>query len=204
MLRYLGIMRSCHIPGMSVVKPVCNQGAESAGSMTVPTEASRDFNTLFNTGYRRLARLLYRVTGDTGRAEAAASEAFWRLHSKPPSAATNLEGWLYRTGLRLALDQLKKDRRRARYEALGSIFGLAASPHQVLEQTEERTRVRQVLGSLKADQVALILLQAEGLSYAELAVALHCKAGSVGTLLARAEEAFRKEYVHRYGPPRPP
>jgi RNA polymerase sigma-70 factor (ECF subfamily) len=174
----------------------------SADSMTVPKEASRDFNILFNTGYRRLARLLYRVTGDIGRAEEVACEAFWRLHAKPPAAKTNIEGWLYRTGLRLALDQLKRDRRRARYETLGAVFGFAASPHQALEQIEERTRVRRVLSALKADQVALILLRAEGLSYAELAAALHLHLGSVGTLLARAEEAFRKEYVHRYGQPR--
>ena len=172
--------------------------------MTVPKEVSRDFHALFTTGYRRLARLLYRVTGDFGRAEEVASEAFWRLHSKPPAVETNIEGWLYRTGLRLALDQLKKDRRRARYEALGSVFGFAASPDRVLEQTEERMRVRQVLSALKADQVGLILLRAEGLSYAELAAALHLNAASVGTLLARAEEAFRKEYVYRYGQPRTP
>jgi len=170
--------------------------------MTVPAQPSQDFNKLFTTGYRRLARLLYRVTGDTGRAEEVASEAFWRLHSKPPAAATNLEGWLYRTGVRMALDQLKKDRRRARYETLASVFGFAPSPHRVLEQTEEQARVRQVLGSLKPDQVALILLRADGLSYAELAAALHLNPGSVGTLLARAEQAFRKEYVHRYGTPR--
>jgi RNA polymerase sigma-70 factor (ECF subfamily) len=185
---------------MSVVKPACDQGAGS-GPTPASKGAGRDFDALFATGYRRLARLLYRVTGDFGRAEEVASEAFWRLHCKPPGADTNIEGWLYRTGLRLALDQLKKDRRRARYEALGSLFGLAASPHQVLEQAQERARVRQVLGALKTDQVALILLRAEGLSYAELAAALRFKQGSVGTLLARAEEAFRKEYVHRYGKP---
>ena len=191
----------CHIFRMSVVRPACDQGSGSPGSTTAPNEAGLDFDALFATGYRRLARLLYRVTGDFGRAEEAASEAFWRLYCKPPAADTNIDGWLYRTGLRLALDQLKKDRRRARYEALGSLFGLAASPHQVLEQTEERARVRQVLGTLKTEQVALILLRAEGLSYAELAVALRVKQGSVGTLLARAEEAFRKEYVHRHGKP---
>jgi RNA polymerase sigma-70 factor (ECF subfamily) len=170
--------------------------------MTRQKEAASDFDALFTGFYRRLARLLYRVTGDTARAEDVASEAFWRLYAQPPAARTNLEGWLYRTGLRLALDQLKKDRRRARYEALAAVFGLAASPHQVLEQSEERARVRQVLGALKVDQVALILLRAEGLSYGELAAALHLNAASVGTLLARAEQAFRKEYVHRYGQPR--
>jgi RNA polymerase sigma-70 factor (ECF subfamily) len=168
--------------------------------MTLP-EDSRDFNTLFNTWYRTLARLLYRVTGDTGRAEEVASEAFWRLHRKPPPARTNIEGWLYRTGLRLALDQIKKERRRARYEALASVFGLAASPEEALARTEERTKVRQALTALKADQVALILLRAEGLTYAELAAEFHLNPASVGTLLSRAEAAFRKEYVNRYGQP---
>ena len=46
-----------------------------------------------------------------------------------------------------------------------------------------------------------LLSMVENLSYAELAAALRLKQGSVGTLLARAEEAFRKEYVHRYGKP---
>jgi RNA polymerase sigma-70 factor (ECF subfamily) len=186
---------------MSVVRPACDDDSGPPGSRRAPKEASRDFDALFATGYRRLTRLLYRVTGDFGRSEEVASEAFWRLYCRPPKADTNIEGWLYRTGLRLALDQLKKDRRRARYEALASLFGLAASPHQVLEQTEERARVRQALGALKTDQVALILLRAEGLSYAELAAALRLKPGSVGTLMARAEKAFRKEYVRRYGQP---
>ncbi len=163
--------------------------------------ASHDFNLLFDRWYPKLARLLYRITGDRGRAEEVASEAFWRLHRKPPPAMTNVEGWLYRTGLRLALNQIKKERRRARYEALASAFGLSQTPRQMPEQTDERARVRGVFGSLKPAHTALILLRAEGLSYAELALALRLNPGSVGTLLARAEEAFRKEYVVRYGKP---
>jgi RNA polymerase sigma-70 factor, ECF subfamily len=174
---------------MSVVKPACQPSSED------------EFHALFAAGYRRLARLLYRVTGDCARAEEVASEAFWRLYSKPPARDSNLEGWLYRTGLRLALDQLKKERRRAAYEALAAVFGLAASPHQVLERNEERHRIRQVFAALKSERAALLLLRAEGLSYAEMASALRLNPASVGTLLARAEEAFRKEYIRRYGPP---
>src|ERR1700731_1159830 len=104
--------------------------------MSVPEEATRDFDSLFNAYYRRLARLLYRITGDTGRAEEVAAEAFWRLYRKPPPSRTNLEGWLYRTGVRLAFDQLKMQRRRARYEALASVFGITRNPQQALEQNE--------------------------------------------------------------------
>jgi RNA polymerase sigma factor (sigma-70 family) len=169
--------------------------------MISPEEATRDFDTLFHTYYGRLARLLYRITGDMGRAEEVAAEAFWRLYRKPPPTRTNLAGWLYRTAFRVALDQLRMERRRARYEALASMFGDARTPEQVLEQSEEQRRVRQALAGLKPEQVTLILLRSEGFSYAELAAALDFNPTSVGTLLARAERAFQKEYVKRYGQP---
>jgi RNA polymerase sigma-70 factor (ECF subfamily) len=162
----------------------------------VSDEANSEFDALFQTYYSRLARLLYRVTGDTARAEDVAAEAFWRLHHKPPADRSNLEGWLYRTGLRLALDHLKKERRRARYESLAAMFGATARP---AAQLEDREMVRAALASLKPEQASLILLRAEGFSYSEIAAALAMNPGSVGTQLARAEQAFRKEFIKRYG-----
>jgi DNA-directed RNA polymerase specialized sigma24 family protein len=104
-----------------------------------------DFDALFAAFYQRLARLLFRVTGDRHRAEELAAEAFWRLHKRPPAHDANLEGWLYRTGLRLALDQLKRDARRARYESLARIFSVSPAPDVALQQSDERRRVRTVL-----------------------------------------------------------
>ena len=84
-------------------------------SITAPDEAVCEFESLFHAYYGRLARFLYRVMGDTGRAEEVASETFWRFYRKYPLKHDNIEGWLYRTDVRLALDQLKKERRRSRY-----------------------------------------------------------------------------------------
>ncbi len=145
--------------------------------------------------------MLYRITGETSRAEECAAEAFWRLHSKPPRDSVNLEGWLYRTGVRLALDHLKRERRRARYESLTSFFRQPPTPEQAVELSEERRKVRRALACLNAGQVSLILLRTEGRSYAEIAELLNLKPASVGTMLARAEAAFRKEYVNLYGKP---
>ena len=158
-----------------------------------------DLDALFAAYYWRLTRLLYRATGDTARAEEFASEAFWRLYHHPPKDAGNIEGWLYRTGLHLALDYLKSERRRARYEATARLFGIAPNPHQAVEQQEKQARVRLVLASIKPVQAAMLLLRSEGFSYAELAAALDLNPASVGTLLTRAGQAFKKEYVKRYG-----
>jgi RNA polymerase sigma-70 factor (ECF subfamily) len=160
-----------------------------------------DMEALFNMFYGRLARLLYRVTGDTGAAEEIASEAFWRLSRSPQLDDTNVEGWLYRTGLRLALDGLRKKRRRAYYESFWRFFSTTPSPSDSLEQQTETTRVRTVLAALKAQHAELLLLRADDLDYNEISVALNLHPASVGTLLARARSAFRKEYEKRYGTP---
>jgi RNA polymerase sigma-70 factor, ECF subfamily len=175
---------------------------ERSNQLSLPTsmtDVACDFDALFTAYYRRLARLLYRVTGDIARAEELAAEAFWRLYDKPPKNATNIEGWLYRTGLRLALDYLKKERRRARYEALALLFGIALDPYQAVVQQEKQARVRRTLTSLKPVQAAMLVLRSEGFSYSELAAALDLNPASVGALLARAGQAFKKEYVIRYG-----
>ena len=47
----------------------------------------------------------------------------------------------------------------------------------------------------------LLLLWTEDVSYAEMAVAIGVQASSVGSLLGRAQDAFRKEYERRHGQP---
>jgi RNA polymerase sigma factor (sigma-70 family) len=164
------------------------------------TNGLLDFDALFAAYYRRLARLLFRVTGDTHRAEELAAEAFWRLHRRPPAHQDNIQGWLYRTGLRLALDQIKRDARRMKYESLARFFAAAPAPDQALHESDERRRVRTVLAALPRRDAGLLVLRSEGLTQAEIAAALDLHAPSVGTFLARAQRAFRDEFERRYGP----
>jgi RNA polymerase sigma-70 factor (ECF subfamily) len=167
--------------------------------VTAKTERADDFDGLFAANYAGLTRVIYRIVGDTGWAEELAAEAFWKLHRNPPESGHNLVGWLYRTGLRLALDNLKKRKRRAHYEALARPPGAIESPEESVERLEQQIRVRQVLATLKPEQAALLVLRSEGYSLGEMASVLSLNPSSVGTLLARADMAFRKEYVNRYG-----
>ena len=162
-------------------------------------ESADQFDEFFAANYTALTRLVYRVVGDIGWAEELAAEAFWKLHQNPPASDHNLAGWLYRTGLRLALDNLKKRKRRAHYETLAPAPGAVESPEEALAQIEQQIRVRQVLASIKPEQSALLVLRSEGYTLGEMATILAINSSSVGTLLARADTAFRKEYVNRYG-----
>src|SRR6267378_884647 len=49
------------------------------------------------------------------------------------------------------------------------------------------------LNALRGRSAAMLALRYAGLSYAEIAAALDVRASSVGTLLRRAEDAFRRE-----------
>jgi 2-iminoacetate synthase ThiH len=47
---------------------------------------------------------------------------------------------------------------------------------------------------MRSSHATLLMLRAEGLSYQELAATLRLHPASVGTMLARAEEKFKREY----------
>ena len=67
-------------------------------------------------------------------------------------------------------------------------------PAQQVEKTQDRQQVRMALARMKPRSARLLLLRHSGLSYAEIAAALEIAPGSVGTLLARAEDEFEREY----------
>jgi len=81
-----------------------------------------------------------------------------------------------------------------------SHVGLAPrTPAELHADAEARRQVRAVLGSLRRRDATLLLLWAEDVSYADLASAVGVQATSVGSLLRRAQEAFKKEYEALHG-----
>jgi len=102
----------------------------------------------------------------------------------------------------MGLNELRSGRRRLRYEALWDAPPGAPTPEEVHAAAEERRQVRHILAILRERHAELLILRASGLSYDELAAALGLHPASVGTLVGRARQAFRKEYVKLYGTPR--
>ena len=165
-------------------------------------DAAFDFEAFFHVHYERIARAVVRVVRDPARAEEIAVEAFWKFWRNPKTArGSQAGGWLYRTAARMALDELRKESRRIRHESQPVNRQPDRTPEEAHAATEERERVRLVLASLDMRQAELLLLRSNDLSYAEVAAALDLNPSSVGTLISRAQQAFRKEYVKQYGEP---
>jgi RNA polymerase sigma-70 factor (ECF subfamily) len=169
--------------------------------MEIPA-GSFDFEAFFHAHYERIARVLARVVGDSGRAEDLAAEALWKLWRTPAAHGESAGGWLYRTAVRMGLNELRSGRRRLRYEALSDGPADSLTPEEAHAAEEERRQVRRILAALEERQAELLILRSSGLSYDEVASALGLHPASVGTLISRAQQAFRKEYVKQYGTPR--
>lgn len=162
-------------------------------------ESRADLESLFAIHYKWMARLIAKVTRDPARAEELAVEALLRCSLDDKARGECPERMLRRTALRLGIDELRRATRRARYESVVTFLRAAPTPEELTSAEEERERVRIVLGRLRPQQSALLLLRSDGLSYGELAATLGLNPASIGTLLSRAQQAFRKEYIKRYG-----
>ena len=163
------------------------------------TDAQR-LDTIFRAHYERIARAIGRVIHDQARAEELAVEVFLKWWRNPQAHGEHAEGWLYRTAVREALDELRRQMRRSRFERL---FNFAResppTPEHVYSVNAEQQRVRTVLGALHRRHAELLLLWSHGRSYQEIAVSLAVNSNYVGSLVSRAQESFRKEYLKRYG-----
>jgi RNA polymerase sigma-70 factor (ECF subfamily) len=165
-------------------------------------ETPFDFEAFFYSQYDRTARAIVRVVRDPARAEELAVEAFWKLWRHPGAHSEKAVGWLYRAAIRMALNDLRRQARSNRYEALSDSPHGSPTPEEAHAAAEEQRHVRLVLTAIDPRKAELLLLRSNGLSYEELASSMKMNPKSVGSLLSRAQDAFRKEYLKRYGEPK--
>ena len=167
--------------------------------LTGTSEGRFDFDVFFRAHYQRIARSIARITGDPSRAEDLAAEAFWKLWRNRKAQGTKAGGWVYRTAIRLGLNDLRRNQRQRRNEEQSNVLPAPLNPEDAHAAAEEREHVRLILASLDERQAELLLLRVSGLSYSEVAAALDLNPASVGTLISRAQQAFLKEYLKHYG-----
>lgn len=163
-----------------------------------PGGARLDIETIFRAQYQRIARVIAGVIRDPSRAEDIAVEVFVKWSRNPRAQGANAEGWLYRVAVRMARNELRRRTRRARYESLFDFIRKTPTPEELLAARQEHQRVDVVLSVIERRHAELLLLRSQGLTYDELASTLELNPASVGTLVSRAQQAFRKEYVRRY------
>jgi RNA polymerase sigma factor (sigma-70 family) len=158
---------------------------------------------VFDATFTRLFRYLDRLSGDPELAADLAQEAFVRLYRRGTMPDTP-EAWLISVAMNLFRNARTTRNRRLRL--LTAARGAQAhadppaAPDQALVSEETRRRVRETIDRMPARDRRMLLLQAEGFSYREIAAGLGLNEASVGTLLARARDRFREIYGDDDGP----
>jgi RNA polymerase sigma factor (sigma-70 family) len=155
------------------------------------------FTAVFEANFARLFRYLDRLSGDPELSADLAQEAFVRLYRRGALPDTPA-AWLISVAMNLFRNERSTRGRRARLltearsrHALGDV---APAPDDLAVAGETRRRVRATIDRMPERERRLLLLQAEGFSYREIADGLGIHEAGVGTLLARARRAFRTLY----------
>ena len=155
------------------------------------------FTAVFEANFARLFRYLDRLSGDPDLSADVAQEAFVRLYQRGALPDTPA-AWLISVAMNLFRNERSTRGRRRRLltearsrHALGDA---APAPDDLAVAGETRRRVRATIDQMPERERRLLLLQAEGFSYREIAAGLGIHEASVGTLLARARRAFRTLY----------
>ncbi len=155
------------------------------------------FEGLFRAEYARVVGIAHRVLADQAEAEDVAQDVFISFYRGHPADASYARAWLHAAAAHAALNALRGRDRRSRREAAQAVplepTSDQGDPAETVAASETREEVRAVLARLPERSAAMLALRYAGLSYAEIAAALDVRASSVGTLLRRAEDAFRRE-----------
>jgi RNA polymerase sigma-70 factor (ECF subfamily) len=180
---------------------IVNAQSEAVADANTAT-APFDIEALFRSHYSRVARIIERVIRDRGRSEELAVEVFLKLWRNEKAQYENVEAWLYRVAVRTGIDGLRRQTRRAHYERTFAWIrprSASSNPEQLHSASEEHERVRGVLSAINPRHAQFLLLRSQDFTYDEVAAILNLNPASIGTLLSRAQESFRKEYIKRYG-----
>lgn len=154
-----------------------------------------ELRNLFDEYYLPLMRYLNHLTGEVTAAQDLSQEVFLKLYYQGPSDLASPRAWLFRVATNLGYNYLRQRGNRVRREVAVS----QASPgYPDLEELaimgEERITVRQVLESLSERDRTCLIMKFSGFSYQEIAEVIGVKKSSVGTILLRAMQKFRREY----------
>lgn len=153
----------------------------------------RAFTSLIRSADDRMRRLAFRLLGSQAAMDDALQDAYLKAyrHLCTYKGHAAFSTWLYRIVYRTCLDHLRTRSRRAEVD-LDLEHTTVADTADHAARTADADALSSALGALPDDQAAVVLLvDGEGLSYAEAAAVLDVRSGTIASRLNRAHTALR-------------
>jgi RNA polymerase sigma-70 factor (ECF subfamily) len=167
---------------------------ERSDAPAEPTHAAEAFWSLVQPYDRGLRALAYRLVGDRDLMDDVLQEAYLRAFRALPSLRGReaVGSWLYRIVYNASMDQLRK-RQRARQVPLEDVPDRADPGPDPGEIAAGRRDLAAALDALPPQmRAAVLLVDAEGLSYEEAGAIIGVPKGTVASRLSRAREVLRR------------
>lgn len=183
---------------------------EDAGDARLVEEArageDRAFAALVYRYEHKLIRVLSRFVHDEELARDLAQETFWKVYNRLDSfdTARRFGPWLFRVGVNLALDHLRRHDPLA-VASIHARTGDSCPAHDLPDpdprlQVELAQEVRFIIEKIPvAYRTILVLRDLEGFSSAEVAAIVNRREATVRWRLAKARDQFRELWQKREG-----
>jgi RNA polymerase sigma-70 factor (ECF subfamily) len=139
----------------------------------------------------QMRALAYRILGDFDAMEDALQDAYVKAYRALPSfrGDAGVSTWLYRIVYNSCIDATRDARRRSAVDRFDTTAVETAEPQNAVAV---RVDLAHALAQLPIDQrAAVLLVDAEGLSYADVAEVLGVPAGTLASRVSRARAALR-------------
>lgn len=137
--------------------------------------------------------LVARLVGDGDAVKDLVQEVFVKLHLQLQAGETVEfpKTWLYRVATHGALNHLSRTKKHLAIEEAVHVTGKDGAD-ELLERSDRKKQIERVLLKLEERDRLLLVLYADGLSYKEIAEISTIGLSSVGKLLSRAIQKFKK------------
>ncbi len=154
---------------------------------------------------QRLIRVICRFLRDVDLSEDLAQETFLKVYSRLDQfdPSRRFGPWLFRIGVNLTLDYLRRKKRRVRWSLFSDRWKdrnpdpSSADPRKVLDIQQEVHKVLQMIP--EKYRTVLILRDLENFSSSEIAAIMHRKEATIRWRLAEARHRFQYYWGKRYG-----
>jgi RNA polymerase sigma-70 factor (ECF subfamily) len=170
------------------------------------------FSELIRHYESKIHGIVYRMCGPGEDLQDLAQEIFVRAFSAIGKFhyrdQASFRTWIYRIAVNVCINELRRRRRRKKVEGAsldqmvqtesGEVERLipdySQMPHEVAERKELQALVHVVLRQLAPHhQVALLMVDIEGMSYEDAAEATGCSLGTLKSRLSRARNALKQK-----------
>lgn len=152
------------------------------------------FTKLLREHDDRMRAVAYRLLGSGPAMDDVLQVAYMKAHRALPGfrADADFATWLHRIVVNAAYDHLRRDGRRA--EVSLHVVPEQASPDSMEERLALGTQLQEALATLNPEfRAAVVLVDGEGLSYAEAAEVLSIERGTIASRLNRARALLRDQ-----------